>query len=100
MALVSRDKPDPPLSGRLGRYHQLADGVEHDFELRVIPGFELVKSSRKNFVRGNHLSQTHKGPHDSYAHLHCSLATQDIRGHQRTVLRKHPGAESGIAVLL
>ena len=49
---------------RIGRKHQLADGVEDDLELGVVFVFQRGELAGKFRVREKHLAQTHKGAHD------------------------------------
>src|SRR6266446_4107721 len=62
-SFARRMKTDFP-PGRIGRKHQLADGVEDDFELGVIFVFQRRKLAGEFRVGQEHLAQTDKCAHD------------------------------------
>src|SRR5438552_12936492 len=67
--LVAGMKSDPPPRW-LGRNHQFADGVEHNFELNVVFLLQGAKLACQVGIGKKHLPQTNKGAHDCDVHLH------------------------------
>src|SRR5690242_20389853 len=71
-----------------GRRHELADGVEDDFELRVVPLLQRGELAGELDVSGQHCSQSNERADDLDADLHGSRALEDGREHGHAVLGK------------
>lgn len=67
---------DRPL-GRIGRRHQLADGVEHGLEVGVVLALQGIQSGCQLLVFGEYLAQADKGAHDFDIDLDGAVAAQD-----------------------
>ena len=71
---------------RLGRgFHQLPDGVEHDFELRVVLSLQDPELSGQLFMRGKNLTESNEGPHDGDVHSDRAFAPEDTREHSHAL---------------
>ncbi len=62
--------------------------------------FQLGQLGRHLFVRGDHLTQSHEGPHYKDAHLDSTGAVEHVCRHDRPVLGEGIGRETGVAVPL
>jgi len=62
--------------------------------------FQLGQLGRHPFVRGDHLTQSHEGPHYKDAHLDGTGAVEHVCRHNRPVLGEGIGRETGVAVPL
>ena len=62
--------------------------------------FQLGQLGRHLFVRGDHLTQSHEGPHYKDAHLDGTGAVEHVCRHDRPVLGEGIGRETGVAVPL
>ena len=51
LLVFGRDESDGPALG-LGRGHELADGIEDDLELAIVPGFQGIEAPREVLVGG------------------------------------------------
>ena len=96
------EKSDLPLPGfRLG--HEPPDGFEQGADVGIVTrdfSFQLGQLGRHLFVRGDHLAQSHEGPHHEDAHLNRPRTVEDIGRHDRPVLGEGKGRETGVAVPL
>lgn len=68
-------KSNPPNRG-LRRRHEFPDGVEDNFELRIILLFKLSETSGQLLVGRDHLPQPHEGPHNFDIDLNRSFALE------------------------
>src|SRR5439155_4259577 len=66
--------------------HELADGVEDHFELRVVLSLQTIELPGKVFVRSQQAAQPNERSHDFDVHLHGTPAPQDAREHRDTFL--------------
>src|SRR5947208_11737811 len=80
----------PP--GRIGRKHQLANGVEDDLELGVIFVFQRRELPGEFCVREEHLAQTDKCAHDGDVDLHGTRTPQDAGEHGDALLSEGVGS--------
>src|SRR2546425_10511054 len=67
------------------RKHQLADGVEDDFELGVVFVFQRRKLAGQFCVGEEHLAQTDKCAHDRDVNLHGAFAIEHARQHRHAL---------------
>ena len=80
--LVRTTKANPAfLRSRCGWSHQLANRVEHAFELPVVFPFEVIEPFGQILVRGQPLPQPHERPHDLDVDRNGSLAVQHAGKH-------------------
>ncbi len=63
--------------GRLGGRHELADGLEDDFELRVVLGLQFSKLASQVSVAQEHFPEADERAHDGDVHLHSARTGQD-----------------------
>src|SRR5690348_184267 len=80
LLLRPRSEPDRPLLFRR-RGHELADGLEYDFELSVVSLLQGGELAGEVGVRGEHLPQAHEGAHDFHVDQDSALAPQDAGEH-------------------
>ena len=82
-SVLRQPKPD---SWRGWGRHELAEGVEDDAELTVVPVFQLVEPAGQFQVGKGHFPQADKRPHHLNAGLHDSGGVQYVCGHDGAVL--------------
>ena len=73
---------------RLGWRHELADGVEHYLELRVVFILQVGQLPRQLRIRRQHLPQPNKAAHDFNIDPHCPLASKHAGKHGNTLFSK------------
>ena len=84
-------KANPPSLLRGRRNHQLADGIEYDFELRVAFLFEFFQFASKFLMGSQHFAQADEMRMISMLTKYGLLASQDARQHRDTFLRERVG---------
>jgi len=73
-------------SGRLGRGHQLADGIKDSPELGIVFLFKRIEFSGQIFVRRENLPEPDEGPHNLNVDSNSTPAVQDAGKHGHTLL--------------
>jgi len=69
--------------------HELADGVEHDPELRVAILLQFLEPFGQFLIGLEQLAQAHEGPDHQQAHRDGLRRIEHRRGHQGSVFREH-----------
>ena len=84
-------------SGRHGRGHELANGIEHDLELRIVFPLQLVHAAGQIGVGRQEAALANEGAHNLDVHLDRALAVQDTGQHGHAVLRERKGQRTASA---